>query len=223
MPKYAISDIHGACKTFQAALDQIGLNKEDHLYLLGDYIDRGPDSKGVIDTIWQLQSDGYQVDCLKGNHEAMVADQYLNPASYYSYQDRKLMQSFGVSRLQDLPAAYVRWMDELPHYLEVDQYLLTHAGMDSRLEDPFSDTHAMLWMRSSRECVNREWLNGRIIVHGHTPVVRPLITYFLERVHEVPDLNIDNGCVFGNRDSELGSLCILELETQTMSFVKCVD
>ncbi|MEO0876095.1 MAG: metallophosphoesterase, partial [Bacteroidota bacterium] len=66
MRKFAISDIHGCLKTFEALLDQIQFTTQDELYLLGDYIDRGPDSKGVIDLIWKMQADGYQVKCLRG-------------------------------------------------------------------------------------------------------------------------------------------------------------
>jgi serine/threonine protein phosphatase 1 len=68
----AISDIHGNNKTFLDLLDKIALTKDDELYLLGDYIDRGPDSKGVIDTIWKLMDDNYRVFCIKGNHEEML-------------------------------------------------------------------------------------------------------------------------------------------------------
>ena len=69
MNKFAISDIHGCAKNFKALLDRISLSLGDELYLLGDYIDRGPDSKGVIDHVWQLQKTGHTVHCLCGNHE----------------------------------------------------------------------------------------------------------------------------------------------------------
>ncbi len=49
--KFIISDIHGNCKTFKAALAAVAFTKADMLYILGDYVDRGPDSKGVIDHI----------------------------------------------------------------------------------------------------------------------------------------------------------------------------
>jgi len=71
MKKYVISDIHGCAKTFKALVDRISFSREDELYLLGDYIDRGPDSKGVIDHIWDLLETGYTVHCLTGNHEQM--------------------------------------------------------------------------------------------------------------------------------------------------------
>ncbi|MCC6412552.1 MAG: metallophosphoesterase, partial [Saprospiraceae bacterium] len=65
MKKYAISDIHGCNKTFLALLENLDFSKADELYLLGDYVDRGPDSKGVFDTIFRLQSEGYKVQCLR--------------------------------------------------------------------------------------------------------------------------------------------------------------
>lgn len=61
-------------KTFKSLLKKISVSKSDELYILGDFIDRGPQSKGVIDYIWELQKLGYIVHCLKGNH-----DQTFNP------------------------------------------------------------------------------------------------------------------------------------------------
>src|SRR5450759_5853294 len=66
--RYAIADIHGCCKTFQALIEKLQIKGSDHLYLLGDYIDRGLDSKGVLDTIMNL---GCKVVSLMGNHEDM--------------------------------------------------------------------------------------------------------------------------------------------------------
>ncbi|MEM1214931.1 MAG: metallophosphoesterase family protein [Bacteroidota bacterium] len=221
--KYAISDIHGAHQTFQAALEIMNLTKEDELYLLGDYIDRGPDSKGVIDTIWQLQADGYQVHCLKGNHEEMVADQYYDPYSKYSYKDPQLMASFGVYGLREIPRNYIDWMRALPHYIEVDDYILVHAGLNGLIDDPLRDTDSMLWIRDSRSTLNHQWLDGRIVVHGHTPIARYGIQHYLQHLDQVPDLNIDNGCVFGRRSDQLGSLCVLDLTNRDVVFVKCLD
>lgn len=69
MPQYAITDLHGCARTFRALLDKIRFSKEDELYLLGDYINRGPDSKGVIDHILELRESGHTVHCLRGNHQ----------------------------------------------------------------------------------------------------------------------------------------------------------
>lgn len=69
----AIADIHGCCRTFRRLLfDIVRLDKADTLYLLGDMIDRGPDSKGVIETILELHEEGYAIKPVRGNHEQML-------------------------------------------------------------------------------------------------------------------------------------------------------
>ena len=68
--RWVVPDIHGHIKTLRALIEErIELQKSDSIYFLGDYIDRGPDSKGVIDYIMSLQSFGYDVHCIRGNHE----------------------------------------------------------------------------------------------------------------------------------------------------------
>ena len=69
MRRFAVSDIHGCHKTFRNLLDRLALTRDDELYLLGDFIDRGPGSKQVIDTVLALADDGYCVSSLMGNHE----------------------------------------------------------------------------------------------------------------------------------------------------------
>src|SRR5215218_1348691 len=82
MPRYAISDIHGCCKTFRYMVEEVlHLQASDQLFLLGDYIDRGPDSKGVIDFILELRAKGYRVETLMGNHEFMMLETWED-ASY---------------------------------------------------------------------------------------------------------------------------------------------
>jgi len=74
MRQFAIADIHGHLKTFKALLREINFTVFDELFLLGDFIDRGPDSKGVIDYIEELKQTGYTVYCLRGNHEQLCLD-----------------------------------------------------------------------------------------------------------------------------------------------------
>lgn len=75
----AIGDIHGCFNQFYTLIfDEIKLNKEDQLVLLGDYIDRGEQVKEVIDLILQLIKDGFQIIPLKGNHEELLIQAYQN-------------------------------------------------------------------------------------------------------------------------------------------------
>lgn len=221
MARYAISDLHGCQNTFRAALDTIGLNRDDELFLLGDYLDRGPDSKGIIDTIWSLQRDGFRVHCLKGNHEQMCLDGVASPRwldTWLSHGGRETMASFG----DQMPGeAYMQWMKKLPHFLETEGYLLVHAGLNFRQPDPLADQDAMLWIRNWSQHLDREWLQNRLIVHGHTPRPRLDIEKNLEHFPQHPVMNIDAGCCYQLPGK--GNLCVLHLDQMTMSFVKNRD
>ena len=70
--RFAIGDIHGCCKTFRRLLESLSLEKTDVVYLLGDLIDRGPDSKGVVEAVICLLADGYDIRSCLGNHEDMM-------------------------------------------------------------------------------------------------------------------------------------------------------
>ena len=218
MRKFAISDIHGCLKTFAALLDQIQFTTQDELYILGDYIDRGPDSKGVIDLIWTMQAEGYQIKCLRGNHEQMLLNIYEDPFDPFHRGDQQLLASFGVYHAHSIPESYLDWCAQLPYFFEIDNYLLVHAGFDFSTKEPLRDTYAMLWIRNWRADIDRQWLNGRIVVHGHTPTPRPAIEMYLKAVESTPQIIIDNGCVYHGRHPELGALCALELGTRQMYF-----
>jgi len=72
---FAIGDIHGCSNTFRTMVrEEINLQKSDVLYCIGDYIDRGNDSKGVIDLILELRTKGFTIHTLRGNHEQIMMD-----------------------------------------------------------------------------------------------------------------------------------------------------
>lgn len=217
MRKFAISDLHGCLKSFAALIQKIGLTTNDELYLLGDYIDRGPDSKGVIDFIWELQNSGYKIHCLRGNHEQMLLDLYRENYNLYDGGDENLLASFGVNHGKKIPQQYINWMDELEYYFEVDEYLLVHAGFNFKVPDPLSDEKSMLWIRNWRADIDRLWLDGRIVVHGHTPTKKEGILHYLKHAESTPEIFIDNGCAFHHIDG-LGGLCALDLQERTMIF-----
>jgi serine/threonine protein phosphatase 1 len=224
MKQYAISDIHGCAKTFKALLKQISFSKEDVLYLLGDYVDRGPDSKGVIDHIWQLQSEGYTVFCLKGNHEQLMIDSLVNwekRRSWLTYGGLETIESFAVQTLEEIPEVYIVWLKNLPHFLEIEGYLLVHAGLNFELKNPLEDETAMLWIRRWYGSIDKTWLDGRIIVHGHTPTKQLLIQNSLHNLEDIPAIDIDAGCVFDILG--LGRLCALDLDSRALYFESNID
>lgn len=187
-----ISDIHGCYKTFMKLLERLKLKKEDQLFLLGDYIDRGPDSGGVIDLIIDLIAQGYQVYPLRGNHE----QNFLEAIKQYSY----LMRMSYARRLNcmdlldskyTIKTRYKKFIEHLPHYFELDNYYLVHGGFDCS-QKPFSNTKAMLTIRNMTYCSNV--FKGKTIVFGHNPHKLDVIENAIGTNSKL--IPLDNGCVY---------------------------
>ena len=219
MPRYAISDIHGCHQTFLHLLDQLDFSQADELFLLGDFIDRGPDSYGLIQTIFRLQDTGYRVHCLRGNHEQMMLDA-LDSEDDATYQ--RWLRNGGAATVRSIrnrdADRLLRWMDQLPHYLETEDYLFVHAGLDFSAPDPLQNTKALLWERHWHHDIDYRWLGERTIVHGHTPIPRSQIEQMLERLPRRRVLDIDAGCAF-TQHQKFGQLCAFHLDARTLTFV----
>jgi serine/threonine protein phosphatase 1 len=224
--RLAISDIHGCLRTFDALLERVALTPDDTLYLLGDYVDRGPDSKGVIDRIWDLQARGYNLRCITGNHEQIVLDDYKTENSYLNIRtgDEQFLESFGVTRTSDIPVQYIDWMRTLDTYIVLDDYILVHAGLNMELSDPLTDLTSMIWIRRWYEALRdrAHWLEGKIIVHGHTPTSKTKIEQYPAYYSELPVQPIDAGC-FATYMEGMGHLCCFDLDARTLVFEPNVD
>ncbi len=217
MSRYAISDIHGCLKTFRYLVEEvIKLKYRDRLYLLGDYIDRGPDSKGVLDYIMKLQ-DNFRVQALCGNHEDMAMkarDNSIYHTSWMFNGGKEALKSFRAQKIEDIRPVYWEFMTQLELYIELDDYLLVHAGYNFSIADPASDRHTLLWSRDFE--VDKRKLGNRKIVHGHTPITLDQMKASL--VKPVPDvINIDGGCVFKGRMGYLTALNLDTLELHTVA------
>lgn len=217
--KFAISDIHGCPKTFEALLDHLAFTTADELYLLGDYIDRGPDSKGVIDFIWKLEREGYHVRCLRGNHEEMLLDEMRSVGQWY--RNDATMQSFSCKHVGLIDVAYQGFLESLHWHFEVDGYLLVHAGLNFKAENPLADRDELTWIRDWYGDIDHDWLDRRIVVHGHTPQHRAAILKSIKTLDKTPAIGIDNGCVF----DKLGwaHLCAFDLTNRAFSFMPRIE
>lgn len=225
MRRFAISDIHGCAKSFQALLDRIELRRDDRLFLLGDYIDRGPGSRQVIDSIMDLQARGFRLTCLMGNHEQLM----LDAGSSSSWSNMWIMngggatlKSFQAKTREDVPDIYMNWLRSLPTHYSDSEYLLVHAGLNFLEEDPLEDEEEMLWIRDWYEDIDYAWLGERRIVHGHTPQARKAIKAMARDLPEKQVLNIDAGCVFSHYPG-LGNLCAFDMDKGTLVFQACID
>jgi serine/threonine protein phosphatase 1 len=228
MKKWVIPDLHGCAKTLKALVEQLQPSK-DLLIFLGDYIDRGPDSRGVVDYLMQLQADGQQMITLRGNHEeylllALAKGKELNKSFIFHRKHNHLfekwmrhggtdtMENFGISHLKEMPQKYINWFEQLQLYTEQENFLIVHAGINFERRDPLEDQHAMLWSRSF--VPHPEKIGGRVVIHGHVPVS---LSFIQARIEDEKSkyIPLDNGCYL-NGNEGMGNLVALELGTKEL-------
>ncbi len=218
MRTFVIADVHGKSKLFKRALEEIDLQPSDELIMLGDLIDRGDDSKGVLDTVISLKERGYNITSLFGNHEQMLLDSFLsaNHLELWIYNGGdKTLSSFQAGSIYEIPQEYIDFIRSFTYYVEREQYIFVHAALNMKIEDPFQDIKTMIWGRDSADLLDAAWLGNRKLIHGHTPLELKEI----KATHEKNDpiLNIDNGAFLEKKN--FGSLCILELENNRVRFI----
>ena len=221
-----IGDIHGCSETFKRLLDVVGLRRTDTLYLLGDLVDRGPDSRGVVDTILRYQQDGFDIRTIRGNHELMclLAERtgvFEDLLVWLENGGNATLKSYGVEHPKDIPSDHLAFLDGLPYYRMTSQYLFVHAGLDFSLGEPLSATGrtAMLWTRKDK--VNSRKIGGRILVTGHTTQTLDVIRRSLSTKH----IRADNGCCLGPEFSGngKGNLVAVNLDTGELIVQPCID
>lgn len=216
---FAISDIHGCFRPFyELVVNTIELQKSDHLMLLGDYIDRGEQSKEVIDFIIDLQNKGFNITPLAGNHELMLMNSYFDPdilPFWMMNNGMSTLQSFGVEDVSEISEHYLNFFKSLPYYSIIGKFIFVHAGFNDHAEDPFSDEHDMVW--ESKETYQNPLLSDKIVIHGHRPKKKGYIQKLInEKSHVIP---IDTGCVYSNVTG-YGLLSALDLQNMTLVSVK---
>ncbi len=234
---WVIPDIHGCAKTLDTLLEiQIKPNKTDHLIFVGDYIDRGPDSKGVIDIIMDLQKNDYNITPLMGNHEDYCIKAWEEDSTkktflgihskgktqkeWERYGGKQTMQSFGAERPRDIPEKYIEWMRNLKYYVELEKFIVVHAGLNFNRENPFEDKRAMLWARDY--AIDPDKINRRRIVHGHLPVNLEFIDMVVNNHESYWFIDIDNGVYF-TRKAGYGNLLALNLDNMEYAIQSVMD
>ncbi|MBV7441392.1 serine/threonine protein phosphatase [Weeksellaceae bacterium TAE3-ERU29] len=219
MNRYAISDIHGCFFSFREILNKINFSKNDELYLLGDYINKGPRSKEVIDFIIELQNQGYKITTLRGNHEQILLDS-INKRNRIEGL-RETLDSFKINNIRELGDKYINWFYNLKYFHETQDFIFVHAGFNFNKPNPLSSKRDMLWMREWYHAINYNWLKSKKIIHGHTPTTKNQIQKMLKNIHKIQVLAIDNGCVI--QQQGYGSLCCLELNKLNLVFQENID
>jgi len=216
----AIGDIHACFKTFAELLSLVKLDKSDQCILMGDYIDRGPDSHAVLDLIMSLVGDGYNIIPLMGNHERMMqmANQSLIDLSLWENNGaRKTMKSLNIKNPENIEKRYIDLIGTMPYFYKNDDYIFVHGGLNFKLDDPFSDTEFMLWARPGE--IDLQKTDGRKLVVGHTPATIEVINESLG----TDLIRLDGGCVYTNRLPVMGKLCCYDFTNKRLFYQNNID
>ncbi|WP_422124565.1 metallophosphoesterase family protein [Planococcus sp. X10-3] len=217
-----ISDIHGELKLFDELLQQAQYNPDqDQLILLGDYVDRGLESKDVLDRVIELKDRGAIV--LSGNHDAMMVAAVADERDARERWERNgalpTLQSYDSSITDmEFPTTetfreHVAFLRDLDFYHETADYIFVHAGVRPGMPVEKTDPHTLVWIRDEfYEAYDGE----KTVVFGHTP------TFLLRGSSSNNDIyfganrviGIDGGAAYG------GQLNCLELPSRKSYFVQ---
>ena len=203
---YAIGDIHGRLDLLDRVITAIERDVEAHgsdalTVTLGDYIDRGPKSRGVLDRLIPNPFPTPHI-ALKGNHEVLLESFLANPATAEHWRrlgGLETLHSYGVSvsglmvgknydeaadRLREaMPAEHLKFLQSLKTSHSHGKYFLCHAGVRPGVPLDRQNDEDLLWIRD--EFLSSKMNFGKIVVHGHTPMESPEV---------LPNrINIDTG------------------------------
>jgi serine/threonine protein phosphatase 1 len=208
---FAIGDVHGCAEELRALIQKLPLRKDSLVVFLGDYIDRGPDSRGVVDTILDLQQ-YCRVVCLLGNHELMLRE-FLDGSD--SRRVARFIYNGGSATLASyadhdgvfvMPEEHRDFYESLAYHHVEGEHCFVHAGLPTELDQIDLAVHGeeMVWMRHRPGMPEPNF--SKIIVHGHSAI--PDIDVQPRRI------NLDTACVYGRR------LTCMELNTREVYAVE---
>ena len=174
MPRYiAITDIHGEYDKLQSVLSQIDIKNDDIFVFMGDYIDRGPKSKQVIDKIIEISS-SYKTVCLIGSHEYALLhakeDDYYN-FLFKNYGGPATVKSYG--SFENIFKIHGDFFKSLKFYYLTEKYLFVHAGINPDYDLEHQNEVDLVYIRG-KFIYSKHKLPQKIIF-GHTEFDKPLI------------------------------------------------
>ncbi len=188
----AVGDIHGCLGMLQRLMEKVAATADDQLIFLGDYIDRGPDSRGVVDFLLDLQEKFPRTVFLKGNHEQMLLD-FLSGEDHLMFLlngGNATLESYGSAErpVPVIPSTHLAFFDSLAtHHVEGD-FVFVHAGLRPGVPLGEQDEYDMRWIRG--EFINSDFDWGKTVVFGHSP--QPEV---LRRDNMI---GLDTGAVYGH-------------------------
>ncbi|MCK1344455.1 MULTISPECIES: metallophosphoesterase family protein [unclassified Bradyrhizobium] len=193
---YAIGDIHGCLDQLERLVELCERDAGEgrsKLVFLGDYIDRGPDSRGVIEFLMDLQRWSHdEIICLRGNHEDLLLAALEGEDAESVWHENgaaTTLASYKASTSNDIPFKHIEWIRSLSLFHDDGMRFFVHAGVHPDWPLDQQRRRDLLWIREPFLSSNKTF--GRLIVHGHTPIPSGNPHQRTNR------LNIDTGAVYG--------------------------
>ena len=200
---FAIGDVHGHEGKLEALLQKCerhAAGREMRVVFIGDYIDRGPDSRRTIERLIELQSrTKSRIVCLRGNHEAVAVAAARDALDALGDVDldvwlsqgggQRTLHSYGIADARHLPTEHVEWMASLPMSFDDGARFFVHAGINPARALADQVEKDLLWMREPFLSHAADF--GRLIVHGHTPTSNRVPEWHGNR------LNVDTAAGYG--------------------------
>ena len=168
MRTIAIGDIHGCVKALQGLLDALRPQPDDRLIFLGDYVDRGPDSKGVIDLLLELEQ-RCQTVFLLGNHEIMFRGALagLAPELWLHAGGSQTVTSYG-GLLENVSPRHIEFLYRCVPYYETPRHLFVHANYIADLPLDKQPEETLFWEHLTNR-IPEPHISGKHVFCGHTP------------------------------------------------------
>ena len=178
----AIGDIHGCSVAFAALIDTISPQPDDTIVPLGDYVDRGIDSKGVLDQLIELRDRCNLVPIL-GNHDQMMlhaGDGRSDFQFWLNCGGDAALDSYGSSgRLGLIPRSHIQFLESCRLYFETDTHIFLHANYKPDVPLEKLDDQTIRWLSLRDYVPSKQHVSGKIVVVGHTPQTEILDLGFL--------------------------------------------
>lgn len=191
---FAIGDIHGCSSALDALLSKIQPRSADTIVTLGDYVDRGPDSKGVLDRLIALSKQCHLIPLL-GNHDEMMLNARFSRSAYEGWMSMKglaALESYGAEAQMDLiPKAHFQFLESCKPYFETDTHIFLHANYKPDMPLSLPDEHTHRWLSLRDYVPPKPHVSGKTVIVGHTPQAEVLDLGYL--------ICIDTGCATGGK------------------------
>lgn len=171
MATYAIGDIHGCLNALKTIFKQDLITNNDTVVFLGDYVDRGPDSKGVLD--WLIENkDNFNFKFILGNHEIMMQTARLAPERLLEWLPvggASTLDSYGVGDdanwKKRIDPTHWDFIDSCLPYLEIDNFIFVHAGLEKGKTLDKQNEHHLFWKKYE---IPERYDKDRTVICGHT-------------------------------------------------------